>query len=132
MSTPRGSQGWDGRSDSWQAAGRGLDANGGKRAVTEPVPAMDPVMDWLASKRPEPKRVAMLHQDYKFDNVMFAPRDPSRMSAVPRLGNGHRGRSARRPGPHRSPTGPSPRPRRWPDGGERRVVNRERMIERLR
>jgi len=53
-----------------------------KRAVTDPVPDMDPVMDWLASERPEPKRVAMLHQDYKFDNVMFAPRDPSRMTAV--------------------------------------------------
>jgi aminoglycoside phosphotransferase (APT) family kinase protein len=53
-----------------------------KRAVTDPVPAMDPVMDWLASERPEPKRVAMLHQDYKLDNVMFAPRDPSRMTAV--------------------------------------------------
>jgi aminoglycoside phosphotransferase (APT) family kinase protein len=53
-----------------------------KRAVTEPVPAMDPVMEWLASERPEPRRVAMLHQDYKFDNVMFAPRDPSRMTAV--------------------------------------------------
>ena len=53
-----------------------------KRAVTDPVPAMDPVMDWLASERPEPKRVAVLHQDYKLDNVMFAPRDPSRMTAV--------------------------------------------------
>lgn len=53
-----------------------------KRSVTEPVPAMDPVMEWLAAERPEPRRVAMLHQDYKFDNVMFAPRDPSRMTAV--------------------------------------------------
>jgi aminoglycoside phosphotransferase (APT) family kinase protein len=53
-----------------------------RRAVTDPVPAMDPVMEWLAAERPEPRRVAMLHQDYKFDNVMFAPRDPSRMTAV--------------------------------------------------
>ena len=53
-----------------------------KRAATGPIPVMDPVMEWLASERPEPKRVAMLHQDYKFDNVMFAPRDPSRMTAV--------------------------------------------------
>jgi aminoglycoside phosphotransferase (APT) family kinase protein len=43
---------------------------------------MDPVMGWLASERPEPRRVAMLHQDYKLDNVMFAPREPSRMTAV--------------------------------------------------
>jgi aminoglycoside phosphotransferase (APT) family kinase protein len=43
---------------------------------------MEPVMEWLASERPEPRRAAMLHQDYKFDNVMFAPRDPSRMTAV--------------------------------------------------
>jgi aminoglycoside phosphotransferase (APT) family kinase protein len=53
-----------------------------RRAVTSPVPAMDPVMGWLASERPEPRRVAMLHQDYKLDNVMFAPREPSRMTAV--------------------------------------------------
>jgi aminoglycoside phosphotransferase (APT) family kinase protein len=53
-----------------------------KRAATGPIPVMDPVMEWLASERPEPRRVAMLHQDYKFDNVMFAPRDPSRMTAV--------------------------------------------------
>lgn len=53
-----------------------------RRALTSPVPAMDPVMSWLATERPEPRRVAMLHQDYKFDNVMFAPRDPARMTAV--------------------------------------------------
>ena len=53
-----------------------------RRAVTDPVPAMDPVMAWLAAARPEPIRVAMLHQDYKFDNVMFAPRDPAKMTAV--------------------------------------------------
>lgn len=51
-------------------------------ARTSPVPAMEPVMAWLAAERPEPRRVAMLHQDYKFDNVMFAPRDPARMTAV--------------------------------------------------
>ena len=53
-----------------------------RRALTAPVPAMEPVMQWLAAERPEPRRVAMLHQDYKFDNVMFAPRDPTRMTAV--------------------------------------------------
>ena len=53
-----------------------------RRAVTSPVPAMDPVMDWLAAERPEPRRATMLHQDYKLDNVMFSPRDPSRMTAV--------------------------------------------------
>jgi aminoglycoside phosphotransferase (APT) family kinase protein len=53
-----------------------------RKALTAPVPAMEPVMAWLAAERPEPRRVAMLHQDYKFDNVMFAPRDPGRMTAV--------------------------------------------------
>lgn len=53
-----------------------------RKALTAPVPAMEPVMQWLAAERPEPRRVAMLHQDYKFDNVMFAPRDPARMTAV--------------------------------------------------
>lgn len=53
-----------------------------RTALTTPVPAMEPVMQWLAGERPEPRHVSMLHQDYKFDNVMFAPRDPARMSAV--------------------------------------------------
>jgi aminoglycoside phosphotransferase (APT) family kinase protein len=53
-----------------------------RKALTRPVPAMEPVMEWLTAKRPEPRRVAMLHQDYKLDNVMFAPRDPGRMTAV--------------------------------------------------
>lgn len=53
-----------------------------RQAVTAPVPAMEPVMAWLAERRPEPARVAMLHQDYKLDNVMFAPRDPARLTAV--------------------------------------------------
>jgi len=53
-----------------------------RRAVTSPVPAMDPVMEWLAAERPEPRRTAMLHQDYKLDNVMFGTREPSRMTAV--------------------------------------------------
>jgi hypothetical protein len=64
-----------------------------RRAVTSPVPAMDPVMEWLAAERPEPRRTAMLHQDYKLDNVMFGTREPSRMTARAGLGNGDRGRS---------------------------------------
>lgn len=53
-----------------------------RTAVTEPVPAMDPVMAWLAAERPPSGRAAMVHQDFKLDNVMFHPRDPGRATAV--------------------------------------------------
>jgi len=53
-----------------------------RRALTGPVPAMEPVLAWLAERRPVTSRAALVHQDYKLDNVMLDPRDPSRVTAV--------------------------------------------------
>jgi aminoglycoside phosphotransferase (APT) family kinase protein len=52
------------------------------RALTEPVPEMEPVIEWLTAARPEPAYSTVVHQDYKLDNVMFDPRDPGRLTAV--------------------------------------------------
>lgn len=51
-------------------------------ALTAPVPAMEPVIAWLEANRPASAHTALVHQDYKLDNVLFDPRDPSRVSAV--------------------------------------------------
>lgn len=53
-----------------------------RRALTGPVPAMEPVMDWLTERRPVSAGAAVVHQDYKLDNVTLDPRDPSRVTAV--------------------------------------------------
>jgi aminoglycoside phosphotransferase (APT) family kinase protein len=53
-----------------------------RRALTEPVPDMEPVIEWLTAARPEPAHSTVVHQDYKLDNVMFDPRDPGRLTAV--------------------------------------------------
>lgn len=52
------------------------------RAQTTPLPAMDRVIAWLASHRPESTRTTVVHNDYKLDNVMLAADDPGRLVAV--------------------------------------------------
>jgi len=57
------------------------------RAVeTEPVPGIDKVASWLASNQPPESGggggAAIIHNDFKFDNVMLAANDPGRVTAV--------------------------------------------------
>jgi aminoglycoside phosphotransferase (APT) family kinase protein len=59
--------GWSGR---WQ------------RARTRELPAMNRLMEWLSARRPASNEAALLHNDYKLDNVMLDPADPSRVVAV--------------------------------------------------
>ena len=59
--------GWTSR---WQAA------------LTEPVPAMEPVLSWLATELPPSPYTTLVHQDYKLDNTLFDPADPGRLTAV--------------------------------------------------
>ena len=42
-----------------------------QRARTEEVPEMESVVAWLAARIPEPLAPALVHNDYKLDNVMF-------------------------------------------------------------
>lgn len=52
------------------------------RALGEPLPAMDPVITWLRAGKPASRAVAIVHNDYKLDNVMLDPADPGRLVAV--------------------------------------------------
>lgn len=50
---------------------------------TDPVPDMDAVAGWLAGNLPpEPARLALVHNDYKLDNLVLDPADPARFLAL--------------------------------------------------
>lgn len=52
-------------------------------AQTDPLPEMDAVGTWLSGHLPpDPARASVLHGDYKLDNVMLDPVEPSRLVAV--------------------------------------------------
>jgi aminoglycoside phosphotransferase (APT) family kinase protein len=54
-----------------------------ERAKTSEVPALDRVMAWLLEHLPpDPPRPTLVHNDYKLDNVMLDPRDPTRVVAI--------------------------------------------------
>lgn len=46
------------------------------------VPALDEVARRLAATRPKSPRVAIVHGDYKLDNVLFAPSAPAHLVAI--------------------------------------------------
>ena len=51
-------------------------------AKTEEVPEMDAAYVWLKANQPPTSAHSLVHNDYKLDNVMFDPADPSRIVAV--------------------------------------------------
>jgi aminoglycoside phosphotransferase (APT) family kinase protein len=51
-------------------------------AQTDNVPDMERLIVWLPSKMPRSSQAAIIHNDYKFDNVMFDPDDPGKIVAV--------------------------------------------------
>ena len=51
-------------------------------ARTEPVPAMEEAAARLADHLPEPGGVALLHNDFKHDNLVLDPEEPTRIRAV--------------------------------------------------
>lgn len=54
-----------------------------RRARTPDVPDCEAVMKWLeAEMPPDSGQVALIHNDYKFDNVMLAPEQPERIIGV--------------------------------------------------
>ena len=52
------------------------------RAKTEEMPEMERVMTWLAERIPVSGEAALVHNDYKLDNLMLDAGDPSRIVAV--------------------------------------------------
>jgi aminoglycoside phosphotransferase (APT) family kinase protein len=51
-------------------------------AQTDKVPAMDQMAHWLTEKLPAKTGAALIHNDYKFDNLLLDPNDLSRVIAV--------------------------------------------------
>jgi aminoglycoside phosphotransferase (APT) family kinase protein len=53
-----------------------------ERYKTRPLPEVDEAGAWLAAHTPAMQAPAVIHGDYKLDNVMFAPRTPAELVAV--------------------------------------------------
>lgn len=53
-----------------------------QRAKVDEVPAMDEVHAWLVAHVPAQSAAALVHNDYKLDNVMLDEADPGRVVAV--------------------------------------------------
>ncbi len=51
-------------------------------AQTDQIPAMADVSAWLAAKLPAESGVAIIHNDFKFDNIAFDPDNPRRVATV--------------------------------------------------
>ena len=52
-------------------------------ARTDDVPAIERLADWLHQNQPaESERAALIHNDYKYDNLVLAPEDLGRVVAV--------------------------------------------------
>jgi aminoglycoside phosphotransferase (APT) family kinase protein len=53
-----------------------------EQARTGEVPVMHRVARWLSEHLPAESRAAVIHNDYKYDNVVLSPDDPTRIVAV--------------------------------------------------
>jgi aminoglycoside phosphotransferase (APT) family kinase protein len=51
-------------------------------AQTDAIPALDQVAAWLDANQPKGSGAALIHNDYKFDNLVLDPDDPTRIVAV--------------------------------------------------
>jgi aminoglycoside phosphotransferase (APT) family kinase protein len=51
-------------------------------AKTEEIPDADAVARWIAERIPKESGAAFIHNDYKFDNMVLAPDDPTRVIGV--------------------------------------------------
>lgn len=53
-----------------------------QKARTDPIPGMEQAMAWLAEHLPTSSSVALIHNDFKYDNLMLAPHDLTQVIAV--------------------------------------------------
>jgi aminoglycoside phosphotransferase (APT) family kinase protein/NAD(P)-dependent dehydrogenase (short-subunit alcohol dehydrogenase family) len=51
-------------------------------ARTDDVPKAERVMDWLESNMPEEVDACLIHNDFKFDNIVLNPEDPTQIVGV--------------------------------------------------
>ncbi len=47
-----------------------------RASETEPIPAMDRLIDWLPAHLPAGESTTLVHGDYRIDNLIFHPREP--------------------------------------------------------
>jgi aminoglycoside phosphotransferase (APT) family kinase protein len=47
-----------------------------RASETRPIPAMDSLIEWLPQNLPAERATALLHGDYRLDNVIFHPTEP--------------------------------------------------------
>lgn len=52
------------------------------KAQTDDIPAMNDVAKWMAQHLPEDGYPGLIHNDYKYDNLVLDPHEPSRILAV--------------------------------------------------
>ena len=53
-----------------------------RKALTDDVEPCEDVIGWLDAHRPDDVRTCVIHNDYRFDNVVLAADDPRRITAV--------------------------------------------------
>jgi aminoglycoside phosphotransferase (APT) family kinase protein len=53
-----------------------------RKARTWNVPRFERVMTWLAAQTPEDTGTCVIHNDFRFDNVVLDPKDPTRVIGV--------------------------------------------------
>ena len=53
-----------------------------EKSKTHDLPNMDKIAAWLLARIPETGDATLVHNDYKFDNVMLDPADPTKIVAV--------------------------------------------------
>ena len=52
------------------------------QAMTDPIPGMDRIAMWLGENVPDESDASIIHNDYKYDNLLLDPANPSRIEAV--------------------------------------------------
>jgi len=52
------------------------------RARTDEVPELEEALAWLAAHQPRERGAALIHNDYKYDNLVLDPADLSRIAAL--------------------------------------------------
>ncbi|OYT69951.1 MAG: phosphotransferase family protein [Chloracidobacterium sp. CP2_5A] len=53
-----------------------------RAAQTDDLPAMESVIDWVTARAPEDSAATLIHNDYKYDNVILDPADIAEIRAV--------------------------------------------------
>lgn len=53
-----------------------------KKAQTDEIADMDQVGEWLIKNQPQANKIAFIHNDYKYDNLVLNPEQPTEILAV--------------------------------------------------